>query len=80
MKRLRTYVVLTLLAGGAGYAVYQYVLSDEDRAALASFATSARAISQEVIARLEELLHEHDGVQDTSNRDATMRQWTRLGF
>lgn len=80
MKRIRAMLIVTALAAGSGYVFYRYVLTDEDKAAIESMASSAKELCDEIATRVRPLVGQHEGARDTSNRDMTMRQWSNLGY
>lgn len=83
MRRFASTVALASFVAGGAYALYRYALTDEDRATIGRAVDSAKALAGEVWARVEPLVEQMshaDEAVDTTNRDATRRQWTELGY
>lgn len=83
MRRfVATVGVASFMAGGA-FALYRYALTDEDRDTIKRAIDSVKALAGAVWERVQPVIEDMastSDVVDTTNRDATRRQWSELGY
>lgn len=83
MRRIVSTIGIASFVAGGAFALYSYALTDEDRNTIKGAIDSVKALAGEVWDRVQPVI-EHmattpDAV-DTTNRDATRRQWSELGY
>lgn len=81
MGRLKGTLILTLVAGGLGYAAYRVLLDENARESLASAAKTMGQAYDSIRTRVEELKGiEVEDDQPLANRQAAEQAWARLGY
>lgn len=78
MRRMRTMLILTALAAGAGVAAYRVLLTEEARASLRRSASQVK----DTVETLNDKLGEHQNIDIDSlpNRQRTNEMWDALGY